>query len=180
MPRGTYLLTGGVAEHFSCAAGPAGWRYVARRERAGVACGGLDVVLDVRGAPVRVQVTSGGWSLRGGLAGRQLLWRRGEQERTADAVGFTGTSPVWALAAARLVGTGAEPVRLRLVRLGDEALGTLVVEQGWVCTGTTDDEAVPVTGYEVADLATGERAGVQLAGDLLLSSPGAELADLQV
>lgn len=180
MARGTYLLAGEIAEHFSCGAGPAGWRYVARREQAGTGAplGGLDVVLDARGAVVRAEVRTAGWQLRGGAVGPELLWRRGEQERSERADGFTGTSPAWTVAAARRVGAGPDPVRLRLVVLGDEALATRVVEQGWACTGVTDREGVPVVRYEVADLDTGRREVVQLAGDLVLQSPGAALVAL--
>ncbi|HEU0102853.1 MAG TPA: hypothetical protein VFR07_11095, partial [Mycobacteriales bacterium] len=90
MPRGAYLVGGGphepgpyALERFSCAAGPAGWRYVATREHPGTGAplGRLDVVLDATGAPVRVQVETGGWALRGGVVGDEAWWRRGDDER---------------------------------------------------------------------------------------------------
>lgn len=186
MTRGAYLLTGGphapgpyALERFSCAAGPAGWRYVATREdpRTGAPLGRLDVVLDARGVALRVRVEAGGWSLRGGVVGDEALWRRGESERRERAVGFTGTSPVWLLAAARLV--GEEPVRLRLVRLGDEALATRVVEEGWVRTGTQDRDGLAVARLEAADLATAERRVVHVAGDLVLEAPGTSLVAVE-
>lgn len=186
MPQGTYLLQGTghepgpyALERFSCAAGPAGWRYVATREHpeTGARLGRLDVVLDESGAAVRVQVEAGGWVLRGGVVGGQVLWRRGDEEHSERAVGFTGTSPVWALAAARLA--GPQPRRLRLVRLGDEALATRVVEQGWVRTGQEQRGGVEVVRLEVADLDTGERRALHVSGDLLLDAPGSVLLDLQ-
>ena len=180
MPSGTYALEGDVTERFSCGHGPAGWRYVATRERAGAPAGRLDVVLTAGGAVLRAQVETGGWLLRGGAVGPDLLWRRGEREHTSRAAGFTGTSPVWALAAARLLTGTPGPVRLRLVRLGDEALATRVVEERWQCTGTERRAGVDIARWEVADLETGEQRALHVAGDLLLSAPGVELVDTLV
>ena len=86
MPRGAYLLSGSdgpyAVERFSCAPGPAGWRYVATRSHAstGAPLGRLDVALDGAGRPHRVHVEQGGWELRGGAVGPHVLWRRGETE----------------------------------------------------------------------------------------------------
>ena len=184
MPRGAYLLSGHdgpyAVERFSCAPGPAGWRYVATRAdpATGAPLGRLDVVLDAAGRAHRVHVEAGGWELRGGAVGAQVLWRRGEVEREERAAGFTGTSPVWAVAATRLLGAAAGPVRLRLVRLGDEALATLVVEQAWVRTAVEEHDGVPVARWAADDLATGERRAVHLAGDVVLEAPGARLLEL--
>jgi len=190
VPRGTYLLSGHdgpyALERFSCAPGPAGWRYVATREQPGTGAllGRLDLVLDARGAPVRVQVETGGWVLRGGVVGAQALWRRGPDERGERAVGFTGTSPAWAVAAARLLAAAPAPapapapVRLRLVRLGDEALSTRLVEESWAHTGTATREGLVVVRYETADLGTGERRVVHLSGDVVLDAPDTVLLDL--
>ena len=174
MPRGAYLLTGHdgpyARERFTCAPGPAGWRYVATREdpATGAPLGRLDVVLDSAGRALRVHVEAGGWELRGGSLGAQVLWRRGDVEREEPAAGFTGTSPVWSVAAARLAGAG--PVRLRLVRLGDDSLATLVVAEAWARL----DEAV----WQADDLATGERRRVQVAGGVVLAAPGVALEEL--
>ncbi len=184
MPRGAYLLSGHdgpyAVERFSCAPGPVGWRYVATREHpsTGRPLGRLDVVLSAAGRAHRVHVELGGWELRGGAVGAQLLWRRGEVEREERAAGFTGTSPVWAVAAARLLGTTGGPARLRLVRLGDDALATLAVEQSWARTGFEDRDGVPVARWAVDDPATGERRDLALAGDVLLGAPGVRLLEL--
>ena len=188
MPRGAYLLTGHdgpyAVERFSCAPGPAGWRYVATREdpATGARSGRLDVVLDATGRALRVHVEAWGWELRGGVVGPQVLWRRGEQEREERAAGFTGTSPVWSVAAARLLaagpGAGEGPVRVRLVRLGDETLATLLVDERWARAGAQARDGVAVDGWEAADLATGERRAVHLAGDVVLDAPGVRLLEL--
>lgn len=156
-------------ERFTCGAGPAGWRYVATREQPGTGAplGRLDVVLSPGGAALRVQVATGGWLLRGGAVGPDLLWRRGDDERSERADGFTGSSPVWLLAAALRGGGHADPVRLRLVRLGDEALATSVVEQTWT--------RLAAERWQVDDLGTGERGTVELAGDRVLRAPGVRL-----
>ncbi len=185
--EGAYLLTGRstgtapVLERFTCGAGPAGWRYVATRVPAGGGAdlGTLDVVLDDAGAVVRAEVRLGGWTLRGGAVGPDLLWRRGEVERSARADGFTGSSPVWAVAATRRAhAAGTGPRRLRLVLLGDEALATREVSQAWSPRGGADRDGLRVTSYDVADLETGQQAAVHLAGDLVLEAPGVELVQL--
>lgn len=178
MPRGTYRLTGHdgpyALERFACGPGPLGWRYVATREQpaTGAPLGRLDVVLDARGAALRVEVQAGGWRLRGGVVGGEVLWRRGTQEHAVPGEGFTGTSPVWAVAGGRLLAaSGTGPVRLRLVRLGDEALATRQVEEGWAGTPAR---------CEAADLSTGERrvALVDPTG-VVLEATGVELLDVE-
>ena len=171
MPDGSYLLSGHdgpyAVERFACGAGPAGWRYVATRSRPGdgAPLGRLDLVLGSAGEALRVQVAAAGWQLRGGVVGPDVLWRRGDDERSERADGFAGSSPVWLLAAAlRVAGRG--PVRLRLVHLGDDALATSVVEQAWTPTDG---------GWLVDDLATGVRGRVEVAGDRVLHAPGVEL-----
>ena len=54
MPTGAYELVDGTVERFSCAAGPAGWRYAGSTDRSRV-----DVTLDGCG-PVRVPSRSSG------------------------------------------------------------------------------------------------------------------------
>ena len=193
MPHGVYLLSGHegpyALERFACAPGPAGWRYVATREDpdSGVRTGRLDVVLDAAGRALRVHVEAGGWQLRGGAVGApgggSVLWRRGDVEREERAAGFTGTSPVGAVAAARRLGPDPgpgqpAPVRLRLVRLGDEALATLVVDEAWSRSGTQERDGVLVQRWDVADLATGERRALSLSGDVLVQAPRVQLLEL--
>ncbi|HEU0103074.1 MAG TPA: hypothetical protein VFR07_12225 [Mycobacteriales bacterium] len=184
MPAGAYLLSGPdgpyAVERFSCGAGPAGWRYVARREQPGTGAplGRLDVVLDARGRVLRAAVDAGGWQLRGGVVGPEVLWRRGDAEHSARAAGFSGTSPVWLLAATRLLGAGPDgraATRLRWVRLGDEALATHLVDERWA--GTPTGQA-GVHRWEAADLATGVLRVCVVAGDLVLDAPGVALQDL--
>src|SRR5437773_1628415 len=72
MPRGRYLV-GGEVEEFACAAGPAGWRYTSVRRASGLS---VDLTLDSRGRPYRVELARSGWVLRGGCAGTSVLWLR--------------------------------------------------------------------------------------------------------
>jgi len=182
VPRGAYLLSGPdgpyAVERFSCAPGPAGWRYVATREDPdGRPLGRLDLVLDGSGRAVRVQVESGGWEVRGGVVGDRCVWRRGEREHAERAAGFTGTSPAWLIATSRLVTPGAA-VRVRLVLLSDEALASRTVEQGWAPAGTRVEAGLPVEAYDVDELDTGERRRVHLAGDVAVAAPGITLLEL--
>jgi len=203
MPRGRYLcqydeLAGPAAwEDFSCAAGPLGWRYVATRtDLDGRPMGQVDLTLNSRGHQLRVELVGGGWRLRGGVDGTSVLWVRapdsqlpatgpapGGQEHRDRAHGFTGRSPAFLLAAARLLRLSeGERARLRLVEVAEPALGTSVVEQGWelaeVVHHDTDLGRLQHERYVVADLASGERREVHLAGDVVLAAPGLELARL--
>jgi hypothetical protein len=171
VPSGTYLYASGATEDFSCAAGPAGWRYTSAR---------LDLTLAATGHQLRVAVTSADWQLRGGSTGRTLHWTRGDgPERSAGADGFTGESPGFLVAAARRLGLAAgERARLRLVEVTGPALATRVVEQGWELVGHTPHGPLTVARYRVAALDTGETADVHLTGDVVLAAPGVELAAL--
>ncbi|HEX8002565.1 MAG TPA: hypothetical protein VF519_07705 [Mycobacteriales bacterium] len=201
MPRGTYhhldpdgTLVG--VEVFSCAPGPAGWRYVSQTYDAFDApLGRVDVTCDAAWRQVRVQVTAGGWTLRGGLAGPDAVWVRlpasvsappapGGEEQSLPAVGFTGRSPAFAVATARLLRLDLlDRRRLRLVGVTEPTAVALPVDEGWALVDVdahdTDMGALRVERYEVADLATAERRVVHLAGDVVLEAPGLELVDLE-
>lgn len=199
MPRGTYhhldpdgSLVG--VEVFSCAPGPSGWRYVSQvYDDASAPLGRVDVTVDDRWRQVRVQVTAGGWTLRGGLAGPEAVWVRlpadtppseGGDEQTATAVGFTGRSPAFAVATARMLRLDLlDRRRVRLVGVTEPACVALPVDEGWALVDVeehaTDSGPLRVERYEVADLATAERRVVHLAGDVVLEAPGLELADLE-
>ena len=196
MPRGTYhhLDPGGElagVEVFSCAPGPAGWRYVSQTYTpSNEPIGRVDVTVDDRWRQVRVSVSAGGWTLRGGLAGPEAVWVRvpdgvaeGE-EQTAAAAGFTGRSPAFAVVTARLLGLSLlDRRRVRLVGVTEPACVALPVDEGWALVDETahDTDSGPLTvqRYEVADLATAERRVVHLAGDVVLEAPGLELVDLE-
>ena len=182
MPRGTYRLASGD-EDFSCAPGPAGWRYVSSWPG-----GRLDLTVDGGGRQVRVELAADGWLLRGGVSGPSTVWVRsgaGESpvERSAAAAGFAGASPGLLVAAVRLLrlSPGAR-ARLRLVDVGGPALATRVVEQGWELVGVTSHPTetgpLPVGRYRVADLETGEVGEVHVAGDVVLAAPAVELVEL--
>ena len=114
----------------------------------GVVVGRLELVV----APaVRLHVEAGGWVLRGGVVGREVLWRRGSEEHQAVADGFTGAGPAYALALRPLLADG--PRRLRLVEVTGPVLATRLVDQEWAATPG---------GVVVRDLATGERRTLTL------------------
>lgn len=198
MPTGTYAhldpYDGAISalERFSCAPGPAGWRYVSellapdgRTPR-----GSIDLTVDSRWRQIRLEMRAGGWTLRGGVTGRDVLWVRSGQggqqatEHSARASGFTGRSPGFLVALVRLADLDpGERVRLAVVELTEPALVPMPVERGLAFAGTTahetETEPLRVERYEVADLATGEQRSVHLAGDVVLDAPGLELHDLE-
>lgn len=125
-----------------------GTTYTATHWRGRVQVGRLVLVVTPQ---VRLHVEAGGWLLRGGCAGPEVLWRRGTAEdggpeREAVADGFTGASPAYALAL--LPRLGEVPRRLRLVEVTDPVLATRLVDQEWSRVGTL---------LMVTDLATGAR-----------------------
>ena len=163
-----------MLERFSCAPGPAGWRYVGTREDAasGAPLGRIDLVLQANGA-VRLEVTGGDWTLRGGVVGDEVLWRRGEDERVERGHGFTGASPSYAVVLARL-GAGAR----RLVEVTEPVLATRVVEQVWALVAQDARDGLAVDTWQVDEPATGARSVLHLAGDVVLSAPGVTLREL--
>ena len=179
MPSGSYLLSDHdgpyAVESFRCAAGPAGWRYVATRtDPDGRPLLGLDLAVDDRWRAVRLVLAVGGAELRGGVVGPEAVWRRGADEHATPAAGFTGDSPAFAVATARLLALAVGgTARLRLVRLS-AALGALTVDEGW---GRTADEQ-GAERYEAADLATGGRRVVHLVDDVVVDAGGVDLQTL--
>jgi hypothetical protein len=188
VPSGTWLCEGGaVVERFRCGPGPAGWRCVSDRTDAatGALLSRLDLVLDATGRTLRLRVEAGGWELRGGAVGPDLLWRRapqddsGEQERTERAAAFTGPSPAYDVACARLLGLApGQSRRVRLVELVEPALAALTVDRAWTLSAVEDRDGLPVARYQVDDLATGERRVVRVAGDVVVAGDDVELVGL--
>lgn len=163
--RGSYRV-GEVAERFSCGAGPAGWRYTSTTELGD----SLDLTVDDDGRVRRLVAVLDGWEVRGGAVGEELLWVRGETEHRAAAAGFTGSSPAYEVAVARWLGldVGASS-RVALVELTEPVGAARTVQQSWTRTAGPEPD---VDRYEVADLATGERWVLHLAGEVLVSREG--------
>lgn len=183
MPRGTYLhLEEQVEERFQCAPGPGGWRFVGERSDGHR----TDLVVDARWRQIRVELTTPGWRIRGGVTGRDLVWVRSphERENGERAYGFLGDSPGFLVAVARSLSLdpGADAI-VRLVRVEGSALSALTVNQRWrlaeVETYETETAPLPVERYEVTDLATSETHTVHLGGDVVMEAPGVELTDLE-
>jgi hypothetical protein len=192
VPRGVYVLRsadGGpeAVERFSCAAGATGWRYAATREPGGRVGSRVDLVVDTRWRQVRVELTGGGWTIRGGVTGRELLWVRSGAaepvEHRATAVGFAAASPGLTVALARTLALSAgSSADLRVVAVDADTLATRDVPQRWqlvsVTEQATETRPLPVERYAVTDLETGETSPLYVAGDVVLDAPGVALEEL--
>ncbi|WP_431783427.1 hypothetical protein [Streptomyces chumphonensis] len=197
MPRGRYTLhdphdhTPLGEEHFQCAPGPSGWRYVSRTTTPeGAHAGSLDLTLDDLGRPIRLELRAADWHVRA-AALDGVTWVRSDpqgehaQEGNAAAHAFTGASPAFLVALARLLRPepAAPAVRVRLVAFTPPVLAPRTLDQAWALTDSqahaTDNAPLIVDAYQVSDLQTGEQHTVHLAGDVVLSAPGVELEDLE-
>ncbi|MEW2632664.1 hypothetical protein AB0903_13655 [Streptomyces sp. NPDC048389] len=197
MPRGRYSLhdphdhTPLGEEHFQCAPGPSGWRYVSRTiTPSGDEAGSLDLALDELGRPIRLELHAASRQIRG-AAIDGVTWVRTDPtgtdatEGNAPAHAFTGTSPAFLVATARLLrlAPGAPATRVRLVAFTDPVLAPLTVDRSWALVKseahTTDNGPLTVDEYQVSALDTGEQHAVHIAGDVVLAAPGIELEDLE-
>ncbi|MFF7730778.1 hypothetical protein [Streptomyces sp. NPDC008001] len=197
MPRGRYSLhdphdhTPLGEEHFHCATGPSGWRYVSQlTSPAGDNTGSVDLTLDDLGRPIRLQLQARDWQVRG-AALDGVTWVRtdptGEhatEGNVPEARAFTGASPAFyvALARALRLTPGAGGTRIRLVGFTTPVLAPRTLDQSWALVSrtahATDNGPLQVDEYQVSDLETGEQHTVHLAGDVVLSAPGLELEEL--
>ncbi|UGY91753.1 hypothetical protein [Streptomyces gobiensis] len=197
MPRGRYSLhdphdhTPLGEEHFHCATGPSGWRYVSQvTTPSGDHAGSVDLTLDELGRPLRLELHAASWQVRG-AALEGVTWVRtdpsGElaQEGNVPAHAFTGASPAFLIATARLLrpAPGAPAIRVRLVAFTPPVLAPRTLDQSWALLNseahTTDNGPLTVDSYQVNDLQTGEQHTVHIAGDVVLAAPGIELEDLE-
>ncbi|MGW5098251.1 hypothetical protein ACWEQU_20620 [Streptomyces nodosus] len=196
MPRGRYSLhdphdhTLLAEEHFQCAPGPSGWRYVSQRTTpSGDHSGSVDLALDELGRPIRLELHAAGWQVRA-AALDGVTWVRTDPtgahatEGNVRAHAFTGTSPAFLVATARLLRLtpSSSATRVRLVAFTDPVLAPRTVDQSWALVEReahpTDNAPLMVEEYQVTALDTGERHTVHLAGDVVLSAPGIELEHL--
>ncbi|GAA2752619.1 hypothetical protein [Kitasatospora cinereorecta] len=199
MPNGRYSLHDTHdhvplgEERFSCAPGAAGWRYVSKTYGPdGTVLATTDLTLDSRSRPLRLELRSGGWQVRGGAVDGVAWVRAAADDPTARyatedhdrAHAFTGASPAFLVATARLLhlDPGAS-ARVRLVSFTGPVLAPRTLDQGWlletVDTHDTDSGPLRVERYQVADLETGEQQIVHLAGDVVLAAGGIELEELE-
>lgn len=197
MPRGRYSHhdthdgTPLGEEHFQCAPGPSGWRYVSQLTTPdGAPAGSVDLTLDGLGRPLRLALAAGGWQVRG-AALDGVTWVRTDpggdraQEANAPAQAFTGASPAFLIATAFLLrpALSAPATRVRLVAVNPPVLAARTLDQSWELLEQvphdTDGGPLRVDGYRVTDLETGEQAAVHLAGDVVLAAPGIELEELE-
>ncbi|MER6529036.1 hypothetical protein [Streptomyces sp. NPDC001508] len=197
MPRGRYSLldphhrTPFAQEHFQCAPGPSGWRYASRLTTpSGEPSGSVDLAIDELGRPIRLELHAAGWQVRG-AALDGVTWVRTDPtgshatEGNVRAHAFTGTSPAFLIATARLLRLtpSASATRVRLVAFTDPVLAPRTVDQSWALVNSeahaTDNGPLTVDEYQVTALDTGERHTVHIAGDVVLAAPGVELEDLE-
>lgn len=197
MPRGRYSLHDPHdraplgEERFQCATGPSGWRYVSQLTApSGDHAGSVDLTLDGIGRPLRLELATPHWQVRG-AALDGVTWVRADpageraQEGNAPAHAFTGASPAFLVAVARLLRPtpGAPATRVRLVAFAPPVLAPRTLDQAWALVGSethaTDSGPLTVDHYRVDDLETGERHSVHIAGDVVLAAPGIELEDLE-
>ncbi|WP_328327172.1 MULTISPECIES: hypothetical protein [unclassified Streptomyces] len=197
MPRGRYSLhdlhdhTPLGEEHFHCAPGPSGWRYVSQTTApSGDHAGSVDLAIDELGRPIRLELHSASWQVRG-AAIEGVTWVRTDPtgvhatEGNAPAHAFTGTSPAFLVATARLLGLtpGSPATRLRLVAFTDPVLAPRTVDQSWALLKSeahaTDSDPLVVDEYQVSALDTGEQYAVHIAGDVVIAAPGIELEHLE-
>ncbi|MBM4830456.1 hypothetical protein [Actinospica acidiphila] len=196
MPRGRYSLhdphdhTPLADEHFQCAPGPSGWRYVSQLTGPdGDHAGSVDLTLDALGRPLRLELHAASWQVRG-AALDGVTWVRTDPTGTHATEGnvrahaFTGTSPAFLVATARLLRLtpSTAGTRVRLVAFTDPVLAPRTVDQSWALvdreTHPSDNGPLTVEAFQVTALDTGEQHTVHLAGDVVLSAPGVELEDL--
>ena len=117
-----------------------------------------------------------GWEVRGGRVGPDLVWVRGDDEHQATASGFTGTSPAYDVATARLLSLAVgERRQLKLVEIAEPVAAARTVTHAWARTEGPEPD---VARYEVADLDTGERWVLHLSDGVLVSREGARPAHL--
>jgi hypothetical protein len=209
MPRGRYSLhdphdhTPLAEEHFHCAPGPSGWRYVSQLTNPadtgsdgvtpqGTVTGSVDLALDELGRPIRLELHAADWQVRGAAIGG-VTWVRTDptgteaSEGNVPAHGFTGVSPAFLVATARLLrltpSEAAPATRVRLVAFTDPVLAPRTLDQSWALiaseTHATDNGPLTVDEYQVTALDTGERYSVHIAGDVVLAAPGIELEHLE-
>ncbi|MFC6067468.1 hypothetical protein [Streptomyces ochraceiscleroticus] len=197
MPRGRYSLhdphdhTPLGEEHFHCATGPSGWRYVSQiTTPSGDHAGSVDLTLDDLGRPIRLELHAASWQVRG-AALDGVTWVRTDPSGTHATEGnvpahsFTGASPAFLVATARLLrpAPGSGAVRTRLVAFTPPVLAPRTLDQSWALVNrtahATDSGPLTVDEYQVNDLETGEQHAVHLAGDVVLSAPGIELENLE-
>lgn len=197
MPRGRYSLhdphdhTPFADEHFHCAPGPSGWRYVSQLTTpSGDHSGSVDLTLDELGRPIRLELHAASWQVRG-AALDGVTWVRTDPTGTDATEGnvrahaFTGTSPAFLIATTRLLRLtpSSAATRVRLVSLTEPVLAPRTVDQSWALlkreTHGTDNGPLTVDEYQVTALDTGEQHAVHIAGDVVLAAPGIELEELE-
>ncbi|GAB2685486.1 hypothetical protein [Thalassiella azotivora] len=184
MPRGSYLVTG-RSEAFSCAPGPAGWRYVS--DAADLAC-------DAAFVPVRFRVGPGPDPATAAIGERATLddGRRAlvwtcpadpDRRRVTSLRPLDGGSPGLLVALLRAVaGPGDQPraATVPVLRLDGPGFAGLAGRRSVRRLGATrhdaPDGALLAEEWAVDDPDAGTRLVAHLAGDVLLAAEGSDAA----
>lgn len=181
MPRGTYAFTTGRVEAFSCAPGPAGWRYVSDR---------LDLACDAAFRPVRFALggrVGGAARLEDGSA--VLFWPEArddgasvERAHHADTV-LTDSPGSWVAAIRQAATPGEDLVRrmLTAVQLDVACVGRRALQCSRVATSwqSADEGSLLVEHWHV-QLDGAPAAELHLTGDVLLFGRGLLAVDEEV
>lgn len=179
MPTGRYLIedaAGERGESFSCAPGPAGWRYVSTEVTPEAET--TDVTVDARWRLVRLEVRRAAHVVRAGVDAGGLAWSRDGVPGAGEAAAVAAASPGLLVVRARALGSPAvgEARVLRVLRLHGPSLAPLTVQERWVLRAAqdhvTDLGPLRVEHWVVDDLLAGERCEVHLAGDVVLAAAG--------
>lgn len=168
MPSGTYVVAG-RPEAFSCAPGPAGWRYTSDV---------LDLACDRQFRTARVQVRAGEAWVRGGRTvlddGAPVLsWVTAGvgEERHALAEVVDADSPGALVALVRraaATGRADAGADLSAVRFCAPALGGLSVRLHVVRAGIETHEGLLTERWHVDDVDAGTRTTAYVSGDVVL------------
>ena len=194
MPRGRYSLhdphdhTPLGEEHFHCATGPSGWRYVSQiTAPAGDHAGSVDLTLDELGRPIRLELHAASWQVRGAAldgvtwvrtdpAGARPEGQRARPRLHRHLARLPRRHRTAAAPGARRRRDPRPPGRLH--RAGPRAPHPRPVLGPDRTAHATDTGPLVVDEYRVTDLDTGEQFAVHLAGDVVLAAPGVELEEL--
>lgn len=177
MPKGSYLTSTGRVEAFSCAPGPAGWRFVSED---------LDLACDATFHPIRFKVgstiTGRGGRLEDGTP--VLIWTgTDERERISRADVLLNESAGGWIAAARQVAlpgpklVGRTLIALQVAPEGGVLLAEYRLTRVAVEQHDSDTGPLLVETWHADDSGLGVRRQLYLAGDVLLQ---AHLPDREV
>ncbi|CAM5538137.1 hypothetical protein STANM309S_00849 [Streptomyces tanashiensis] len=171
MPRGRYSLhdphdhTPLGEEHFHCAPGPSGWRYVSQiTTPTGDHRGSVDLAVDELGRPIRLELHAASWQVRAAPRRRHRVLhgphRNPRHRGNACAPTPSPARPRRSSSRSRdsCMHPDSPETRVRLVAFTDPVLAPLTVDQSWALLRSeahaTDNGPLTVDEYQVSTLDT--------------------------